>query len=103
MGIVIFIIISGLFIIGSSSASFVQLALYRHKTNQSILYPSRSYCESCHTPIKIFFLIPVIGYLLSHGQCKCGYKVPIKYPLTEFITGTLFTLIVLIVLVFLVI
>ncbi|EQA0898845.1 prepilin peptidase [Escherichia coli] len=48
--------------------------------------PSR--CDSCHTRIKWFYLIPLFGYFLSRGYCRnCGTKIPIIYPLIEFIGG----------------
>ena len=49
--------------------------------------PSR--CDHCQTRIKWYYLIPVFGYFLSKGCCRsCGTKIPVIYPLTEFIGGT---------------
>jgi len=48
--------------------------------------PSR--CDHCHTRIKWFYLIPVFGYFFSRGRCRCcGNKIPVIYPLVEFIGG----------------
>lgn len=51
----------------------------------------RSSCPCCHTPIKAYHNIPVLGWLLLRGKCSsCGSKISWTYPATEFAFGIAF-------------
>ena len=44
----------------------------------------RSHCTSCHTPLRVRDLVPVLSFLWLKGQCAhCGAKVSWRYPLVE--------------------
>ena len=48
------------------------------------LFTPRSHCPSCKKSISIFYLIPIISYLLQHGKCKtCKNKISILYLFNE--------------------
>ncbi|MCL2322617.1 MAG: prepilin peptidase [Oscillospiraceae bacterium] len=76
-----------LFFLGSCIASFLNLCAYRIPKNISILFPGSS-CERCNAKIEKLYIMPVIGYIISFGKCKkCGSKIPIAYPISEFLFG----------------
>lgn len=85
------------FIFGATVTSFSCLAAERlphqlkwrdePKPDYNIVYPP-SICNSCGKRIKYLHLIPVIGYFLAKGKCsECGYIIPLRYPLLEFMGG----------------
>lgn len=44
----------------------------------------RSVCPECHTPLKVFDLVPVFSWLFLRGKCRyCGVSIPARYPLIE--------------------
>ena len=46
----------------------------------------RSRCRSCGHELGVPDLIPVFSYAFSRGKCRyCGEKIPLRYPLTEFV------------------
>ncbi len=56
--------------------------------------PSR--CPSCQTRIKWWQNIPVLSYLCLRGRCgACQTKISIRYPLVEFFTLVVATLVML--------
>lgn len=76
-------------------ASFLNATLYR--LEKGYKYPEiiklSSHCENCKKLLKWWELIPIVGYLLIKGKCpKCGEKVSIYYPLSEFFLGGIFVL-----------
>lgn len=47
-----------------------------------------SVCDSCHKPLGWRGVLPIIGYMATKGRCPdCGAKVPLIYPVMEFLTG----------------
>ena len=81
-----------LFIFGSSVGSFLNVYRFRYKKSISIIYPS-SFCPKCKKKIPWYLNIPIISWFLLKGKCLfCKSIIPFSYPLTEFITATLFTL-----------
>jgi Type II secretory pathway, prepilin signal peptidase PulO and related peptidases len=86
-----------LFVAGAVVASFSGLVAFRFKSlddGQSALRaisfpPSR--CESCGRMLTALELVPVIGWIVCRGRCPtCGAKIPLRYPVTEFLTGAAF-------------
>ena len=81
---------AGLF--GLCIGSFLNVVSWRVPLGKSIVSPP-SACPGCGKEIEPHDNIPVISYLLLRGKCRhCSMRISIKYPVTEFITGTLFTL-----------
>ena len=51
-----------------------------------LFYP-RSFCPDCEKPIKAYFNIPILGYLLQRGECgRCNAKISLRYPVLELLT-----------------
>jgi prepilin signal peptidase PulO-like enzyme (type II secretory pathway) len=49
-----------------------------------------SHCPSCRTRIKAWHNIPLFAWLLLRGRCaSCGWRIPVRYPLVEFLGGAL--------------
>jgi leader peptidase (prepilin peptidase) / N-methyltransferase len=49
-----------------------------------------STCPSCHTRIKPWHNLPVIGWLMLRGRCaSCGARISVQYPVVELVTGVL--------------
>jgi leader peptidase (prepilin peptidase)/N-methyltransferase len=77
------------FIFGSCIGSFLNVCIYRIPAKRSIVHP-RSTCPRCDSLIKFYDNIPIISYLWLRGKCRdCGTKISARYPLIEFLTGTL--------------
>ena len=50
-----------------------------------------SHCPKCKTPIRWFHNIPLLSWLCLRGKCAaCGWPIPVRYPLVEFLSGALF-------------
>ena len=82
-----------IFIFGLAIGSFLNVVIYRLKTNESILI-GRSHCPKCGAILKWYDLIPVLSFLIQKGECRyCQKKISFQYPLVEIITGLLFVLI----------
>src|SRR5688572_15861813 len=78
------------FIIGLVIGSFSNVCIYRIPREESLISPG-SHCPQCNQPIKFYDNIPLISYLILRGKCRyCGKKIPIQYPLVEFLTGLLY-------------
>lgn len=77
-------------VIGSCWGSFLNAAYYRSYENKSLFNPP-SFCPKCKTPIKPWYNLPVIGWLLARGKCShCHLPISIHYPLMELAVGLLF-------------
>lgn len=60
------------------------------QTTKFNLVTPNSQCPLCHTAIKWWVNIPVIGYLLLRGRCaSCSGKISFRYPLIEITAGLL--------------
>ncbi|MFR5265589.1 prepilin peptidase [Clostridium sp.] len=83
------------FIYGIVIGSFLNVCIYRIPAERSIVRPASS-CGSCGTTLKWKDLIPIFSYLSLGGKCRyCKEKVSMRYPLVEFMTGALVTLLYL--------
>lgn len=50
-----------------------------------------SHCPACKTPIRWYHNIPLLSWLWLGGKCAaCGWRIPVRYPLVEFLAGALF-------------
>jgi len=54
------------------------------------LITPRSHCPQCQHQIRAWENIPLVSYLLLRGRCSsCRNPIPLRYPLTELLTGVL--------------
>lgn len=78
-----------LFLYGSCWGSFLAVVTSRHRHAESILWPA-SHCDTCHTPLRYWQLIPILSYLLVHGRCtQCTTTIPPETFLMEIGCGLL--------------
>jgi leader peptidase (prepilin peptidase)/N-methyltransferase len=69
--------------------SFLNVVAYRLPRHESLVSPG-SHCPGCHTPIKPYDNLPVLGWLLLHGRCRsCQEPISARYPLVEAVTAAL--------------
>lgn len=80
--------------LGAAVGSFLNVVAYRLPLKLSLWWPG-SRCPHCLTPLGATENIPILGWLLLHGQCKhCGEPIAPRYPLVELTTAILFGLLV---------
>ncbi|MCL1142061.1 prepilin peptidase [Shewanella gaetbuli] len=61
----------------------------RFPEKYNIIVPT-SACPKCHSKIKPWHNLPILGWLMLKGQCaSCSEKISARYPVMEFITGAL--------------
>lgn len=81
-----------IFVFGLCFGSFLNVCIWRIPRKESIVY-GRSYCPQCKTKIKWFYNIPIFGWFILKGRCsECHGKISVRYPLIEFITAIIVTL-----------
>jgi leader peptidase (prepilin peptidase)/N-methyltransferase len=81
-----------LFLLGSCFGSFANVVIYRYPLGQSLW--GRSQCGHCNKTIPWFQNIPLFAYFILKGRCsQCSQKFSIRYPLVEFLTASLFSLV----------
>ena len=79
-----------LFAFGLAIGSFLNVVIYRLKHGDSPM-KGRSYCDHCRKPIAWFDNIPLLSFLILGGKCRqCKGKIPIEYPIVEFLIGLQF-------------
>lgn len=77
------------FLFGIMFGSFLNVVIYRLPLEKSIVKPPSS-CPQCGSRIKVYDNIPLLSYLLLAGKCRnCKAKIPIRYPVVEFLAGAL--------------
>jgi leader peptidase (prepilin peptidase)/N-methyltransferase len=86
----------GVFVLGLSAGSFLQVAAVRLPYEKSLLWPG-SHCMACLKAIAWHDNIPILGWLLLRGKCRnCQAPFSIRYLLVEIFAGlgflTLFAL-----------
>ncbi|GMQ76381.1 MAG: A24 family peptidase [Gammaproteobacteria bacterium] len=55
----------------------------------------RSRCPSCDHRITALENVPVLSYLALRGRCsECGWRIPLRYPTIELLTGLLSVIVV---------
>lgn len=77
------------FALGACLASHACLVTWRLPRREPLV-AGRSRCERCGRPLSLWKVLPVAGWFLVRGRCRsCGYRVPVCYPLLEFLAGSL--------------
>ena len=70
--------------------SFANVVIYRLPKGESVVKP-RSYCYSCKKQVAWYDNIPVLTWFILRGKCRhCDAKFSIRYPIVEFLMGSLF-------------
>ncbi len=83
-------------LLGLIVGSFSNVCIHRIPRNESIVYPT-SHCPKCRNTIKPIDNIPLLSYILLKGRCRnCKSRISIQYPLVEFLTGVIYTIIYLV-------
>ena len=78
------------FILGAAVGSFLNVVVYRLPAGLSLITPP-SRCPQCHTLLKPYDNVPVLGWLWLKGRCRhCHAPIAKRYPLVEFVTAVLF-------------
>ncbi len=74
-------------LLGLLLGSFYNVCIHRYASGESILFPP-SHCPHCRQRLRFWELVPVLSYLLLHGQCaRCRKPIHIRYPLVELLSG----------------
>ena len=75
---------------GLAVGSFLNVVVHRVPRGESLVRPG-SRCPSCGAPIRVWYNVPVLGWLLLGGRCAdCRNVIAIRYPVVELVTGLLF-------------
>ncbi len=83
------------FIFGACIGSFINVVVWRMPLGKSALFKP-SFCPRCHAKIRLIDNIPVLGWIKLRGRCrKCRLPISSRYPLVEFIFGSVFLLLFL--------
>jgi len=81
-----------LFILGSSSASFLSVVAVRSHRSESLIYP-RSHCDNCKNNLGFIELIPIFSYIFLKGKCKhCHELIDRTSFISEIFLGCLFVI-----------
>lgn len=72
--------------------SFLNVIIYRLPRRMNIFRPPSS-CPQCYKRIRFYDNIPILSYFILRGKCRyCKAKIPLSYPLVEFLTPGSFLL-----------
>ncbi len=79
-------------LLGLFTGSFLNVCIDRLPRRESIAFPP-SHCDNCGKKLAPVDLVPVFSYLLLSGKCRyCKRLIPLRIPLVELITATMFGL-----------
>ena len=79
-------------LLGLAFGSFLNVCISRLPRHESVITP-RSRCPRCLAPILNRDNIPLLSWILLRGRCRnCGARIPVRYPLIEAATASLFLL-----------
>jgi leader peptidase (prepilin peptidase) / N-methyltransferase len=75
-------------IFGCIVGSFLNVAVLRREVHT---LGGRSACMSCGEQLRWYDMVPVFSWLYLHGKCRvCESGISVQYPLVELLTGVLF-------------
>jgi leader peptidase (prepilin peptidase)/N-methyltransferase len=78
------------FILGLAVGSFLNVCIYRLPRKISIVCPP-SHCPACQGRVGPWDNVPLLSFILLRGRCRhCGTPIHWRYPLVEFLGGSLF-------------
>src|SRR2546425_2672902 len=84
------VIASGIFALGLTFGSFLNVCIHRMPLGLSVVYPG-SACPGCKKPIRFYDNIPVLSWLILRGRCRnCGTRISPRYLVVELLTAILF-------------
>jgi leader peptidase (prepilin peptidase)/N-methyltransferase len=79
------------FVFGLAFGSFLNVCIYRLPRGFSLM--RRSACPNCGKPVKAYYNIPVLGWLILRGRCsECKNPISPRYMIVELMVGLLFFL-----------
>lgn len=79
------------FIFGAIFGSFLNVVIYRHNTEITIM--GRSFCFSCNKQLSWYELFPILSFLALRGKClTCKSKISRQYVIVETSMGILVSL-----------
>ncbi|MCD6551006.1 A24 family peptidase [Thermotoga sp.] len=83
-----------MFGLGLIIGSFLNVVIYRSTREGLKLWdPPYSFCPNCKRKIQWYDNVPLLSYILLKGRCRyCGWKIPLRYPIVELLTGVVFLL-----------
>ncbi|MBW2261143.1 MAG: prepilin peptidase [Deltaproteobacteria bacterium] len=68
---------------GAIWGSFGNVVIHRLPARKSVVRPS-SACPDCGKVIRWYDNVPVLSWIALRGRCRrCGWRIPIRYPLVE--------------------
>ncbi|MEX2253571.1 MAG: prepilin peptidase [Thermoleophilaceae bacterium] len=81
---------------GAAIGSFLNVVVHRLPRKQSLVRPA-SRCPECEAAIRPYDNIPIVSWVLLRGRCRsCDAAIPVRYPLIELLTATLFVAVALV-------
>jgi len=84
-----------IFSLGAVIGSFLEVFTYRYPRKINLI-KGRSFCINCKTKIAWYDNIPLFSYLYLKGKCRnCKKAIPLRSPLIEASTASLFLLVFL--------
>jgi len=94
------VVLASLFLLGSVFGSLLNVCIYRLPREERfwaalryLVYPP-SHCPRCQYRIRWWDNVPILGWLILRGRCRnCQGTISVRYPLIEFLTGSLFALV----------
>lgn len=80
-------------ILGLCFGSFANVVASRLPERRSVVSPG-SRCPNCCRALEWWENVPLISFVVLRGRCRsCGWKIPLRYLLTELATGVLFAVV----------
>jgi leader peptidase (prepilin peptidase)/N-methyltransferase len=68
---------------GAIWGSFGNVVIHRLPDKKSVVRPS-SACPECGASIHWYDNIPIVSWIALRGRCRrCGWRIPVRYPLVE--------------------
>lgn len=79
---------------GLALGSFANVLIHRlpqEEPEDRNIATKPSHCPSCKAPIRWYHNIPLLAWIWLRGKCaSCGWRIPMRYPLVELLSGIIF-------------